>query len=164
METNETSKVKWLIIGMGIVVVITLVNFFFLTMVLAGSIPVSSTEGDSYFNDDTGELILFINDTGIDLENRNLTNANTLFAEVVKGRSPLILIGGKTSIVLNDSRNSTDFSTNVKLNGTLQAPTCEASSRGTIWFSQGTLNVADTLDFCMKTALNTYTWKGVNLI
>lgn len=43
-------------------------------------------------------------------------------------------------------------------------PTCNASTRGMLWYTQGTLGVADILNVCMKSVLNVYSWQVVSLI
>lgn len=46
----------------------------------------------------------------------------------------------------------------VRLNTTAGIPACNASSRGTIWFSQGGSGVADTFKVCAKDVSNNYSW------
>jgi hypothetical protein len=47
----------------------------------------------------------------------------------------------------------------VKLNTTSAKPTCSATTRGTLWFTQGATNVKDSLEVCAKNASNVYAWR-----
>lgn len=42
-------------------------------------------------------------------------------------------------------------------------PVCDSSTHGSFWFTAGSLGVADKIEFCVKTALDTYVWLGVGL-
>jgi hypothetical protein len=46
----------------------------------------------------------------------------------------------------------------IRLNTTSAKPTCDASKRGTFWFTQGGIGVADVLEVCMKLQDGTYVW------
>lgn len=43
-------------------------------------------------------------------------------------------------------------------------PTCDVSLRGNIYVTQGALGVADSVEVCVKTALDLYVWKAVSLV
>jgi hypothetical protein len=47
----------------------------------------------------------------------------------------------------------------VRMNTTDAKPTCDATVRGTFWFTQGATNVKDTLQICTKDASNIYAWR-----
>jgi hypothetical protein len=47
----------------------------------------------------------------------------------------------------------------VKLNTVAAQPTCNASNRGTMWFTQGGTGVKDALQVCAKDAADAYAWR-----
>lgn len=47
----------------------------------------------------------------------------------------------------------------IRLNTTTARPTCSASQRGTLWFTQGGAGVKDSLAVCAKDATDTYAWR-----
>jgi hypothetical protein len=51
----------------------------------------------------------------------------------------------------------------VRINTTIARPVCDAVSntRGTFWFTNGGLNVADTLEICAKDAAENYGWRKI---
>ena len=51
----------------------------------------------------------------------------------------------------------------VRLNTLAAQPTCDATQRGTMWFTQGGSGVADTLQVCAKGADDSYSWKTVTV-
>lgn len=49
----------------------------------------------------------------------------------------------------------------VRLNTSLAKPACDANSRGTLWFKQGAVSAADTIEVCAKQADENYVWKSL---
>jgi hypothetical protein len=47
--------------------------------------------------------------------------------------------------------------TGVRLNTGVR-PTCDATTRGLIWYVAGGAGVADTCEVCVKSALDAYAW------
>jgi hypothetical protein len=47
----------------------------------------------------------------------------------------------------------------IRLNTATAKPTCDASQRGTLWFTQGGAGVKDTLEVCAKDANDVYAWR-----
>jgi len=43
-------------------------------------------------------------------------------------------------------------------------PTCDATTRGTIWRDDGGTGVADTIEVCAKNSSNTYAWYAMATI
>jgi hypothetical protein len=49
----------------------------------------------------------------------------------------------------------------IMLNTTTSKPTCSATTRGTLWFTQSASGVKDMLEVCAKDAANTYAWRTI---
>uniref|UniRef100_A0A831XEN6 Uncharacterized protein n=1 Tax=Geobacter metallireducens TaxID=28232 RepID=A0A831XEN6_GEOME len=49
----------------------------------------------------------------------------------------------------------------VRLNTGATKPTCDSSVRGTVWFAQGGVGVADTLEVCAKDGSENYAWRKI---
>ena len=49
----------------------------------------------------------------------------------------------------------------VKLATTDTKPICDSSTRGYLWFTQGTSTVKDSFETCAKDATNTYAWRTI---
>ena len=47
----------------------------------------------------------------------------------------------------------------IRMNTTGAKPICDATVRGTFWFTQGATGVADTLEICAKDASDVYAWR-----
>jgi len=93
----------------------------------------------------------------------NWTPPNNIpsYMRFVTGGSVRILIdtNGNTGFGTTTPTQRIEVNGGVKLNTLLAIPPCDTTSRGTIWFTQGTLGVADTLKVCAKDASNNYNWR-----
>ena len=49
----------------------------------------------------------------------------------------------------------------IRLNTVTAQPTCDSTVRGTLWFTQGGVGVADQLEVCAKDAANAYAWRTI---
>jgi hypothetical protein len=49
----------------------------------------------------------------------------------------------------------------VRLNTATTKPTCDATSRGTFWFTQGGAGVKDSAEVCAKDATDAYAWRSL---
>jgi hypothetical protein len=49
----------------------------------------------------------------------------------------------------------------IRLNTATTKPICDASKRGTLWFTQGGPDVKDTLEICAKDNANAYAWRTI---
>ncbi len=47
----------------------------------------------------------------------------------------------------------------VRLNTATTKPTCDATARGTFWFTQGAAGVKDTVEVCAKDAADLFSWR-----
>lgn len=70
--------------------------------------------------------------------------------------SPFSVNSENVTTVYNIAAKSMKLSSGTK-------PSCDASTRGTFWITQGGLGVADTLELCVKTILDSYLWKSISL-
>jgi len=68
-------------------------------------------------------------------------------------------VAGKVGIGTNSPNEKLEVNGGVRLNTTTAKPTCDASHRGTLWFTQGAAGVKDTLEVCAKDASDTYSWR-----
>jgi len=59
--------------------------------------------------------------------------------------------------------NSLQLNNGFKINSSGTKPTCDATTRGTLWFNYNSLGIADTLQVCVKTVLDAYAWVGATL-
>ena len=116
----------------------------------------SSVEGESWAEG----KVHFYGD--VDFEDYNLTRVNDLSARSISSRSPLyIRTANVTRVMIDDS--VTTFNHPIMLNHTGSPPTCDSSTRGMLWFDVGQALVADTVEVCMKSALNSYGWRTMSL-
>lgn len=49
----------------------------------------------------------------------------------------------------------------IMLNTTTAKPTCSATVRGTLWFTQSATLVKDALEVCAKDATDAYAWRTI---
>jgi hypothetical protein len=49
----------------------------------------------------------------------------------------------------------------IRLNTTATKPTCDASTRGTLWFTKGGAGTKDSLEVCAKDASDVYAWRTI---
>ena len=72
--------------------------------------------------------------------------------------------GGNIGIGTGNPTQKLEINGGVRLNTSTAQPTpCDATVRGTIWFTQGGANVADTLQVCAKGSNDAYAWKSITL-
>lgn len=57
-----------------------------------------------------------------------------------------------------------DVNGGIRMSATTAAPACNVSVRGTFWFTQGALGVADMLQICSKDSAGTYLWRKVTTV
>ena len=49
----------------------------------------------------------------------------------------------------------------VRLNTITAKPTCDATHRGILWFTQGGSGAKDTFEVCAKDATDAYSWRTI---
>lgn len=57
-----------------------------------------------------------------------------------------------------------DVNGGIRMSAITAAPACNVGVRGTFWFTQGALGVADMLQICAKDSAGTYLWRKVTTV
>ncbi len=66
---------------------------------------------------------------------------------------------GNIGIGISSPTQKLEVNGGVRLNTATVKPTCDSTSRGTMWFVDGAVGVADTLQVCAKDASENYAWR-----
>ena len=104
---------------------------------VAGDVPITKTGADiAVIGMGGGSDFVGMANLYIDSATGNLITAHGITAD-----GPVSLTGG------------------MSLKTSAPEPTCDASVRGTQWFTQGGAGVKDTLEVCAKDATDTYAWR-----
>jgi hypothetical protein len=85
-------------------------------------------------------------------------------ADDTTGNPFFIVKGGTTNFVGIGTLQPTqalEVNGGVRLNTALSKPTCDPSSRGTFWITQGGAGVKDAVEVCAKDASDSFAWRAV---
>jgi hypothetical protein len=95
--------------------------------------------------------------TNIQLSNATAIGSNAL----VSASNALVLGDSSVSVGIGTSIPTAKLDVNggVRLNTTEGKPSCDATTRGTFWFTQGGAGVKDSAEVCAKDSGNAYAWR-----
>jgi hypothetical protein len=91
-----------------------------------------------------------------------LNNATAIGANAVVSANNALVLGDNSVQVGIGTATPTaklDVAGGVRLNTVAPKPTCDATVRGTFWFTQGGAGVKDSAEVCAKNKENTYAWR-----
>jgi hypothetical protein len=94
--------------------------------------------------------------------NTQLNNASAIGANALVSASNALVLGDSAvSVGIGTSAPTAKLDVNggIRLNTSTSKPACNASSRGTFWFTQGGTGVKDTAEVCAKDAGDAYAWR-----
>ncbi|MCC6806303.1 MAG: hypothetical protein IT381_02675 [Deltaproteobacteria bacterium] len=87
-----------------------------------------------------------------------LTNAGTTNV-LIRGNGFSYLSGGNVGIGTSAPGQALEVNGGARLNTAAAKPTCDATTRGTFWVSQGAGGVKDSVEVCAKDASDSYAWR-----
>jgi hypothetical protein len=76
-------------------------------------------------------------------------------------RLATIQSSGNVGIGISSPSQKLEVNGGIKLNTTIAKPTCNSSTRGTFWFTQGATGTKDSVEVCAKNAAGTYAWRTI---
>jgi len=95
--------------------------------------------------------------------------ANSVPGSILFGTTPIGSNGVVTRMVIKNDGNvgigtqtpgqKLEVNGGIKLNTTDVKPACDATTRGTLWFTQGAAGVKDDMEVCAKDAADVYMWR-----
>jgi hypothetical protein len=91
-----------------------------------------------------------------------LDNATAIGANAaVSASSALVLGDNSVSVGIGTSVPTARLDVNggVRLNTATAKPACDATTRGTFWFTQAAVGIKDSAEVCAKDASNAYAWR-----
>jgi len=99
--------------------------------------------------------------TSGNIESTNLITAGTRFQVGASYfESGTANIAGDLTVTGNSSLANIVSTGGIRLNTGVQ-PSCNSSTRGTLWFTQGGAGVKDVLEVCAKDATDNYAWRNI---
>ena len=74
----------------------------------------------------------------------------------------LTIANNSISLIIAAAGTPIRFNNGIRINyaGGGSKPTCDSSTRGTLWYVQSGAGVADTLEACTKSAADAYAWRA----
>lgn len=107
----------------------------------------------------SGNIIIGYNiDAPLADGNNRLSIGNLIFATGVDGTGSTIS-SGNVGIGVIDPVVKLEINGGVRLNTDETRPSCDASLRGTLWFTKGGSGVKDVLEICAKDSSDNYDWR-----
>ncbi|MDW8279550.1 MAG: prepilin-type N-terminal cleavage/methylation domain-containing protein [bacterium] len=69
--------------------------------------------------------------------------------------------GSNVGINVSNPQATLEINGGLRINTSLSQPSCSASTRGTVWISQGGGGIKDSVQVCVKNASDTYQWFSI---
>ncbi|MFH1246577.1 MAG: type II secretion system protein [Candidatus Liptonbacteria bacterium] len=76
--------------------------------------------------------------------------------------STIYFSGGYVGIGVQNPSQKLELGGGMKFNPSGSAPTCDSSTRGTLWFVQSAPGADDILEVCMQNVSSSYVWRQIN--
>ncbi|WP_198420198.1 collagen-like protein [Geomonas ferrireducens] len=127
--------------------------------------PVQNGDRLGYFLFSGYDGSSFVNSTGVSSKVDGPVSAGVVPAKIAfetgNPRVERLVINSSGNIGLGTSAPTQrlEVSGGVRINPATTKPTCDSTSRGTFWFTQGTVGAKDQVEVCAKDAANQYDWR-----
>lgn len=93
----------------------------------------------------------------------DLADGASAVSAIINNSVTFSTVGAKLLSIRNNGTEKANFDKdgNLQMIGGGTKPTAAAGVRGTMWYSKAAAGVADTIEVCLKSAADTYSWKVI---